>query len=122
MKQENVRISVAELSIDRGVLLCLHMVFEGAGWGQGLSPRVIYSGHADVEDGEHKLWENGVIVIYDIMNIMGVEKLSSLKGMVCRIKWDKDENNAPIAAIGHPIKDKWVYFDGREYDDTYNKR
>lgn len=108
---KNAIITSADLSMrDHGVLrLCL--VIEGDGWGCVLGGRVLGHGYLGAEqfDGSPK----GIEEIMRIMDVVGVEQFSDLKGKYIRVE---DEGwGSTVKKFGNIIKDKWF-----DYEEFYS--
>lgn len=97
---------------DHGVL-CYWLTLEGSGWGVGVGGYVIGKGYLGAK--EFSGSEKGTEAIMRIMDTVGVEKWSDLKGKYVRACIEGWGDR--VHRFGHIMDDKW--FDQKEFfEDT----
>ena len=109
---QNAKITNAELTMEDHGVLCYWITVEGAGWGVGIGGYVIGKGYlgAKAFSGSPK----GTEAIMRIMDTVGVDKWSDLKGKYVRVVtkgWGET-----VSKFGHITDNKW--FDQREFFAT----
>ena len=105
---ENVKITSADLSMADHGCLTLALGVEGQGWFTIIGGYSL--GHGYLGATTFKGSPKGTEEIMQIMNVVGVERFSDLKGKYIRVETN---GNGPIKRFGHIIEDKW--FDYREF-------
>lgn len=110
MSIENALITSADLSMaDHGCLI-LSMGVKGNGWGVSIGGHVLGHGYLDAEKFEGS--PKGIEEIMRIMDVVGVEKFSDLKGKYIRVDLGNGWGST-VTRFGNIIKDKW--FDYKEF-------
>lgn len=108
-KLENAKITHADLSMADYGCLTLAISLEGNNWGTVFGGYCIGKGYLGATRfaGSGK----GIEEIMRIMDVVGVDNFSELKGKYVRV--EVETGSSPIKKIGHIIKDKW--FDYNEF-------
>lgn len=109
----NAKITNAELTMEDHGVLCYWLTLEGAGWGVGVGGYVIGKGYLGAK--EFSGSEKGTEAIMRIMDTVGVEKWSDLKGKYVRACIEGCGSG--VHRFGHITDNKW--FDQKEFfEDT----
>lgn len=110
---KNAIITSADLSMrDHGVLT-LSLAIEGEGWGCCLGGRVLGHGYLGAKHFQGS--PKGIEEIMRIMDVVGVDQFSALKGKYIRVV---DEGwGSTIKKFGNIIEDKWF-----DYEEFYSNR
>ena len=101
MEEKNAVIKGASLMIEDHGILSSFLTLDYGGSGQGFGGYFLYSPSAWKE--QDKGWTGHFI--WRVLETVGVEDWSQLKGEVIRVRI---ESNFAVA-IAHPISDNWFY-------------
>lgn len=116
-KLENAKITNVELSMSDYGCLTLDIVLDGGGWGCVYGGYCLGKGYLGAKPDFFKGSAQGMESIMRIMDTVGVEKLSHLKGKYVRAA-TKGYGATTIKIIGNIISDKWfdygTFFDKGE--------
>lgn len=110
MSIENARITNAEITMADYGCLTYWISVEGAGWGVGIGGYCIGKGYLDAKEFTATSGK-GLEAMMRVMDVVGVEKWSDLKGKYVRVELNRLSD--PVTKIGNIIKDKW--FDHQEF-------
>ena len=105
----NAKITSAELTMEEHGCLSLYLTLSGSGWGVSFGGRCI--GHGYLGAKEFVGSAKGAEEIMRIMDVVGVERFTDLKGKYVRVVsngWGET-----VSKIGSIIEDKW--FDYKEF-------
>ena len=102
---ENGIIESTFLGIEDHGIFVHYLIFEFDGSGQG-------SGSYSLDNWDEKKNKRvgigeGIDLIKETLEVVGVEKWEDLRGVHVRVDHDYDK----VYGFGHILKDKWLYFD-----------
>lgn len=110
---KNAIITSADLSMrDHGVLT-LSLAIKGEGWGVVLGGHVL--GHGYLGAKQFNGSPKGIEEIMRIMDVVGVDQFSDLKGKYIRV--ENEGWGSTIKKFGNIIEDKWF-----DYEEFYSKK
>lgn len=110
-KIENALIKKADLSMADHGCMCLELVLEGSGWGTVYGGYVLGKGYVGADDDFFSGYAPGMESIIRIMDLVGCERFSELKGKYIRVATEGWGSSTNI--IGNVITDKW--FDQKDF-------
>lgn len=106
----NARIEGAEMVFDRGFILSAWLSLDYGGSGQGFGGYAL-GGDPFTESAVNKHGQQANLAadfIAHVMSVAEVDKWSSLKGKVIRVRRGEGWNGE-LKGIGHPVKNMWYY-------------
>lgn len=108
-KLENAQITDADLSMGDHGALTSTIVLDGGGWGVCYGGYCLGKGYLGAKDDYFKGSAAGLKSIMMIMDTVGVEKFSELKGRYVRVA--TKGCGVSVKIIGNIIKDKWFDYE-----------
>lgn len=114
---ENARITNVSLNMRDHACLVFDLTLEGNGWGVVYGGYCLGHGYLGAKDEDFKGSAAGMEAIMMIMNTIGVDSLSDLKGKYIRVAFRGIGDTIKI--IGNIIKDKW--FDYKTFFEDKDK-
>ena len=102
----NAKITSAELTMADHGCLTMWLTLEGSGWGCGFGGYCLGKGFLGAKKFEGS--EKGMESIMRIMDVVGVEKFTALKG--CYVRAELEGLNGGIARIGNITENKWFSY------------
>lgn len=112
MEIKNAKISSAELSMSDHGCLTMWLMLDGGGWGCGFGGYCLGKGYLGAKEFEGSA--KGMESIMRIMDVVGVEKFTDLKGRYVRA--ELEGWGGGINRIGNITEDKWF-----SYKDFFKK-
>lgn len=98
---ENAEITDVDLSMADHGQLVLQLVLEGSGWGSTFGNFTIGFGELDAK--EFKGCEQGIELLMQTMDAVGVARFQDMKGKIVRVATE----SRTTRGIGNAIYDKW---------------
>ena len=119
-KVENGKITDVELSMRDHGCMTLFIAVEGCGIGFNYGGYCIGKGYLGADDKYFSGSASGMESIIRIMDIVGVDNFTKLKGRYLRFA--RNGFSKPVKIIGNIINDRWfdieTFFDDKRSDDT----
>lgn len=103
---KNALITSAELSMADHGCLTMWLSLEGSGWGCGFGGYCLGKGYLGAKQFEGSA--KGMESIMRIMNVVGVDCFTALKGKYVRVELEGPGGG--ISRIGHITEDKWFSY------------